>query len=153
MQYLPVSVYHGEPLPTESFVTEPDTAGLLLEPASAPLMKILTEREHLGIPPDMAGLHSLVRELGVDVLEIAKMVRSEHETGIITVTMEEYRLIDGCRAMMAESPRCCIISPCPVCSLYAAIFAEGTGKVIQIERCEPDPGSSRVTAVFSVLPE
>ena len=153
MQYLPVSVYHAEPLPMESFVTEPDTAGLLIEPACAPLLKRLYQREHLGIPQDMAGLHALVRELGVEVLDIANVVRSENEKEIITITMEEFRLIDGCRAMMAESPRCCITSPCPVCSLYAAILAEGTGKVIQVERCEPDSILPNVTAVFSVLPE
>jgi len=153
MQFLPVAVYHGEPLPMDSFVTGTDTAGLLVEPASAPLLRLLREREHLVIPSEMTALHNLIRELGVDVLEVAGRIQSSHEGEIITVTMEEYRLIGGCRVMAQESPRCCTANPCPVCSLFASVFAEGTGKVIQLERCAPDPKLATVNAVFSVLPE
>ena len=153
MQYLPVAAYNGEPLPMESFVTETGTAGLLVEPSSAPLLALLREKEHLVIPEDIAALHGLVRELGVEVLEVAEQTTSSNEKDIITITMDDYRLIAGCRAMTRESSRCCITNPCPVCSLYATIFAEGTGRVIQIERCTPDPKRSSVTAVFSVLQE
>ena len=101
----------------------------------------------------MAALHELVRELGVGVLDVAGQVHSGHAGDIITVTMEEYRLISGCRAMTAESPRCCIANPCPVSSLFAAVFAEGTGRVIRVERCAPDPKRPTVSVVYSVLPE
>ena len=153
MQFLPVADYHGAPLPMDSFVTGTDAAGLLMEPSCTPLLHLLREREHLVIPSDMTALHGLIRELGVEVLEVAGRVQSTHEGEIITVTMEEYRLINGCRAMTDESPKCCTANPCPVCSLFATVFAEGTGKVIQVERCAPDPKHPRVSAVFSVLPE
>ncbi|NMB79771.1 MAG: hypothetical protein GYA23_11840 [Methanomicrobiales archaeon] len=153
MQYLPVAVYRGEPLPAESFVTATDTAGLLVEPACAPLLSLLTTKEHLAIPSDMTALHGLVRELGVEVLEVSPRIRSANERELITVIMDEYRLIDGCRAMTRESPKCCMTNPCPVCSLYATLFAEGTGRVIQLERCSADAKTDTVTAVFSVLPE
>ena len=152
MQFLPVAVYNGEPLPTGTFVSGPGTAGLLLEPSCTPLLGLLKEQEHLHIPADRAALHGLVRELGVDVLEVAGQAGSMQEGEIITIILNEYRLIGGCRVMSAESPRCCIVSPCPVCSLFATVFAEGTGKVIQLERCTPDPKSPMVTMVFSVLP-
>ena len=99
----------------------------------------------------MAALHALVRELGVDILDLAEQIHSTQKEDIITVTMEEFRLINGCRAMTGESPRCCTANPCPVCSLFATVFAEGTGKVIQMESCAPDPKLAKVTAVFSVL--
>lgn len=153
MQYLPVALYRGEPLPMESFVTETNTAGLLIEPSCAPILARLEKKEHLAIPQDIPSLHALVRELGVDVLDIADEIRSTNEGDIVTVFMSNYRLIDCCRAMAGESPRCCILNPCPICSLFATVFAEGTGKVIQIERCSPDPKSTAVTAVFSILPE
>ena len=153
MQYLPVAVYHGEPLPMESFVTETDTAGLLVEPSCAPILALLTEKEQLAIPADMPSLHALVRELGVEVLDVSDDVRSSGERDVVTVEMNNYRLIDSCRAMAKESPRCCILNPCPVCSLFATVLAEGTGKVVQIERCSPDPKSPAVTTVFSILPE
>jgi hypothetical protein len=153
MQFLPVAAYHGAPLSTDSFVTGTDAAGLLVEPSCVPLLRLLREREHLVIPSDMTALQGLIRELGVEVLDVAEQVRSIYEGEIITVTMEEYRLIGGCRAMTLESPKCCTANPCPVCSLFATVFAEGTGKVIQVERCIPDPGHPNVTAVFSILPE
>jgi len=153
MQYLPVAVYHGEPLPMESFVTEATTAGLLVEPSCTPILTLLREREHLVIPSDMASLHALVHELGVDVLDVAATTASSHEGDVITVTMGEYRLIDCCRAMSQESPKCCTTGPCPVCSLYATVFAEGTGRVIQVDRCSPDKTKADVTAVFTILPE
>jgi hypothetical protein len=153
MQFLPVTVYKGSPLPMDSFVTGYDAAGILMEPSCAPLLQLLRERDRLVISPDMTALHELVRELGVEVLEVAEKVHSSHEEDIITITMDEYRLINGCRAMIQVSPKCCISNPCPVCSLYATVFAEGTGRVIQIERCAPDPKLPTITAVFSVLPE
>ena len=153
MQFLPVAVYNGAPLPMDSFVTGPDATGLLMEPSCAPVLHLLHEREHLVIPSEMTTLHGLIQELGEEVLEVAGRVRSTNEGEIITVTMEEYRLISGCRAMTYESPRCCTANPCPICSLFATVFAEGTGNVIQVERCAPDAKHPTVSAVFSVLPE
>lgn len=153
MQFLPVAEYHGVPLPMDSFVMENDASGLLMEPSCAPLLHLLREQEHLSIPSDMAALHGLIRELGVEVLEVAGQVNSSHEGDNLTIKMDDYRLISGCRAMARESPRCCIANPCPVCSLFATVFAEGTGKVIRIERCSPDAKRSTVTAIFSILSE
>jgi hypothetical protein len=153
MQFLPVAVYDGAPLSTGSFVTGTHAAGLLMEPSCTPLLRLLREQEHLTIPSDMTALHGIIQELGMQMLEVAERVHSSHEGEIITVTMEDYRLISGCRAMTEESPRCCIANPCPICSLFATVFAEGIGKVIQIERCAPDPKHPMVSAVFSILPE
>jgi hypothetical protein len=153
MQFLPVAVYHGEPLPLDSFVTGPNTAGLLLEPTCTPLLRLLQEEEKVVIPTTMDAMHGLIRELGVEVLEIAEQVQSVHEGDVMTVTMNEYRLISGCRVINNESPRCCTANPCPVCSLFASVFAEGTDKIIQIERCAPDPKNNSVTAVFSTILE
>jgi len=153
MQLVPVADYAGTPLLTDPFIIGPDMAGILTEPSCAPILRLLRELEHLAIPTDMTALHGLTREIGVDVLEVAERVRASHEEEIITVTMENYRLIDGCRAMLSESPKCCIASPCPVCSIFAAIYAEGSGKVIRVERCAPDVKKPNVTAVFSVLNE
>jgi hypothetical protein len=153
MQFLPVAVYTGAPLPMDSFVMGTDAAGLLMEPSCAPLLRLLRERQHLVIPPDMTALHGLIKELGVEVLEVAERVSSTDEGDIVSVIMEEYRLISGCRAMTAESPRCCTANPCPVCSLFATVLAEGTGRIIQVERCAPDPRQATVSAVFTFLPE
>jgi hypothetical protein len=153
LQFLPVAAYPGVPKTEESFVTGTDMAGLQMDPACTPLLSLLREREHVVIPSHMPALQELIRELGVEVLDVAKQVRTTQEGGTITVILEKYRLISGCRAMAEESPRCCTVNPCPVCSLYAAILAEGTGNVIQVENCSPDPKSANVNAVFSLLPD
>jgi len=153
VQFVPVAEYGGTPLSTDIFVTNPETAGLLMNPSCLPLLNLLREREHLVIPPDMASLDTLVQEIGVDVLEVADQVHPSHEEEIITIRLENFRLISGCRAMARESPRCCITNPCPICSLFATLFSEGTGKIIKIERCEPDLKNPTVTAVLSVIPE
>jgi len=153
MQFIPVADYTGAPLPTDLFVMSTAAAGLLMDPACAPLLALLREREHLAIPSGMTALHALVRELVVEVLEVGTGVSSTHEGDVITVTVDEYRLIGGCRAVTRESPKCCAANPCAVCSLFAAVFAEGTGKVIQVERCAPDQKRPSVTAVFSVIRE
>jgi hypothetical protein len=153
MLLVPAAEYSGMPLLTEPFVAGADMAGILIEPSCAPLLRLLRGQQHLAIPHDQAGLQNLIRELAVDVLEVAVRTSASVESGVITVDMEDYRLIDGCRAMVAESQKCCITSPCPVCSLFAAACAESTGKVVRIERCSPDMKKSDVTAIFTVLDE
>lgn len=151
MQFMPVADYAGSPLLTEPFVASPDAAGILVEPACSPLYALLHERQHLAIPSNLKDLHGLTRELGVEVLDVADNVVASHENEVITVVMENYRLIDGCRAMLRESPKCCIANPCPVCSLYAAMYAQGTGKVIRIDHCAPEQSKPSVTAIFSLI--
>ncbi|MFA4876180.1 MAG: hypothetical protein WC586_02100 [Methanoregula sp.] len=153
VQFIPVADYQTAPLPTGSFATGKDSAGLITEPSSAPLITLLRERDHLSVPTETTALGNLVRELGMEVLEVAGKVTTTHEGDIITITMEDYLLIGGCRAVHRESPKCCMVNPCPVCSLFAAVYAEGMGKVIKIERCAPEPRGQTVKAVFAVLPE
>jgi len=150
VQYIPVALYRGEPLSTDSFVTGSDTAGLQVDPSCTPLLNLLRERDHLVIPPDLPALHGLVHELGVEVLEVAPRIHSMNEGDMISVTLGDYRLIGGCRAANRESPRSCVVNPCPICSLFASVYAEGTGNVIQIEQCNPDPKKPDVNAVFSI---
>ncbi|MCX6689157.1 MAG: hypothetical protein NTZ39_05660, partial [Methanoregula sp.] len=40
---------------------------------------------------------------------------------------------------------------CPVCSLFACLLAEGTGSVVQVERCTVHAENGSVIAVFSLL--
>ncbi|MCX6689161.1 MAG: hypothetical protein NTZ39_05680 [Methanoregula sp.] len=151
MQFLPVSVYDGAPLPSKTFVSSPDNAGVLFVPSGGPLLREIREREHLVIPQEMAAIKELIREIGVDVLEVAERVFVTEDNEIITVTMEGYRLIGGCKEITRESPRCCTAIPCPVCSLFACLLAEGTGSIVEVERCTVHHENGSVDAVFSLL--
>ncbi|MCX6690275.1 MAG: hypothetical protein NTZ39_11410 [Methanoregula sp.] len=152
MQFLPVAVYDGASLPSETFVSSSDNAGVLFVPSGDPLLREIREREQLVIPQEMAAIKDLIREIGVDVLEVAERDFVNEDNEIITVTMEGYRLIRGCKDIARESPRCCTAISCPVCSLFACLLAEGTGSVVQVERCSAQPDTGTVTTVFTLLP-
>jgi hypothetical protein len=153
VQFLPVSVWGGGPvLGADSFMTGPGAAGLVTVPAGQPLFNEIQKRHQLVIPQDPEALPDLIKEVGVDLLEVADRVTTEKGDNTFTVTMEGYRLLDGCCAVSLESPKCCTANPCPVCSLVACLLAEGTGAVVQVERCSPDTDRRSVTAVFSLLP-
>ena len=152
MQFIPVAGYDGSPVQGDSFIATPNAAGLVTIPSGEPLYREIREQEKLVIPKEMADIATLLSEVGVEVLGIADKVTTEANGPVITVTMEVYRLIGGCMAVSSESPKCCTTNPCPVCSLLACLVAEGTGRVVQVERCSPDAGEERVTAVFTLLP-
>ncbi len=152
MQFIPTSAYHGSPIRGDSFVTDPGSAGLIVVPAAGPLLAEIAGRYQLAVPPDASALPDLICEVGVDLLEIADRVTTGTGAATTTVTLEGYRLIGGCMAVQKESPRCCLVSPCPVCSLVACLLVEGTGSVIQLERCSPDEKLPSVTMVFSTVP-
>ena len=151
LQFIPVASYDGSPVQGDSFVATPDAAGLVTVPSGEPLYREIREQEHLVIPKEMPDLAALLSEVGEEVLEIADKVTTRANGPVITVTMEVYRLIGGCLAVSAESPKCCTTNPCPVCSLLACLLAEGTGSIVQVERCSPDADEGRVTAVFTLL--
>jgi hypothetical protein len=152
MQFMPVAGYDGSAVQGDSFVTGPDTAGLMTIPSGEPLFHEIRKQEHLVIPAEMSDIFGLLSEVGEDVLEIADHVTTEANVPVITVKMEGYRLIGGCMAVSAESPKCCTTNPCPVSSLFACLLAEGTGRVVQVERCSPDADGQMVTVVFTLLP-
>ena len=154
VQFNPVSDYDGEAISVSgnSFVAGPGAAGLLTVPSGELLLLEPRKHHQLAIPSDPDALSDLIREAGVDLLEVADRVRTERGERTFTVTMEGYRLIGGCMTLATESPRCCTTHPCPVCSLIACLLAEGLGTVVQVERCGPDAGQQSVTADFTLLP-
>lgn len=152
MQFIPVAGFEGSPVQGDSFVTGQDTAGLVTVPNGEPLFREIRERERLVIPHGLAETLVVVQEVGESVLEIADRVTAETDGPVITMKMEGYRLISGCRAVTAESPRCCTANPCPVCSLFACLLAEGTGNVVQVERCIPEADVPTVITVFTLFP-
>lgn len=154
LQFVPVSAYTSDAalIRGDSFVIPPGPAGLLVEPSATPLLGELRQRHHLVVSRDPAVLPDLIREAGVDLLEVADKVTAVIDPTTVTVRMEGYRLIAGCMAIQQESPRCCLVSPCPVCSLVACLLVEGTGNAVQVERCIPDETEPAVTLVYSLLP-
>ena len=128
MQFVPVAEYDGSALPMDTFAATATAAGLLTVPSGSHLLRKLEDQDQLAIPGEIPAIGDLIREVAVDVMEVADTVTVAEDERLVTVTMTGYRFLAGCRAMVAESPKCCTTNPCPVCSLYACILAEGTGR-------------------------
>ena len=150
MQFIPVSDYDGSPLSPDTFVDGTTTAGLLVPPSGYPLLLELKGANQLVIPGDEAALPVLLNEVMTEVLGVAERVTVIREGFTASVTLEGFRLISGCQVMVAESPVCCTMNPCPVCSVIACILAEGTGYVVRTERCSHDREQRTVTAIFTL---
>lgn len=151
MQFIPFADYDGSALPAETFVDGNTTAGILVPPSGYPLLWEMKKANLPVIPADEALLPGLLNEVMTDVFGVADRVTVLHEGSAVSVTMEGFRLLNGCMVMTAESPACCTMNPCPVCSLAACILAEGTGLVVRAERCTPDERQKTVTAIFTLM--
>jgi hypothetical protein len=149
-QYNPVSRYDLRPVTGESTFQISGQGGVLVEPSCAPLLHDLRRRSGLQVPSDPPALDALFTGLGEDILECAASVRVERQKDTVLVTLSGYLFIEGCRAMAAESPRCCIVSPCPVCSLYGALLAESAQRPVEVQRCGPENDRTSVTVVFLI---
>jgi len=139
VQVIPV----GERLPAVadddySFVTEEGSCAVWITPTCAPLLERLRKKHALEVPGEVAGLLACITEVCDDLLEVADETRAVRDGESIVVTLAGYRLMPGCRAVRAASPKCCTMVACPVCSLIASIVALGTGEPTKIEHVSVD---------------
>ena len=152
MQFNPVSIFGGsEGYPKGSFRTS-GPPGLVTTPFCDPLIQDLKKRHELVIPYDKDDLTLLLRETIEDVFKFAPWVSVKWDDSTVAITFHNYPAINGCGVVTQESPQCCAMSPCPVCSLCGALIAEGLEKVIALEQCSIVPASRNVVAIFSILP-
>ncbi|MDD3856535.1 MAG: hypothetical protein PHP43_00625 [Methanoculleus sp.] len=120
-----------------SFITG-DACAVRLVPSCAPLLGRLREKHALEIPAEDDALLACITEVCDDLIEVAEKTEARKDGANIVVTLNGYRLIDGCRAVRAASPKCCTMVGCPICSLLAAITALGTGTPTKIEHVAVD---------------
>lgn len=120
-----------------SYITEGSCA-VRLVPACAPLLARLREKHALEVPEEDDALLACIVEVCDDLLEVAGKTEAAKDGANIVVTLTDYRLIPGCRAVRAASPKCCTMVGCPVCSLLAALAALGTGLPTKIEHVGVD---------------
>jgi hypothetical protein len=121
-----------------SYITAKGAAAVRLVPACAPLLERLRQKHALEIPEEDDALLACIVEVCDDLLEIAEKTEARRDGANIVVTLAGYRLMPGCRAIRAASPKCCTMIGCPVCSLLAAIAALGTGGPTKIEHAAVD---------------
>jgi len=151
MHLIPASGYLGELVEGEVFVTGVGCSGMLIPPACLPLLEELKTRYHVTIPDSREELSILFHEIVVDVMEVAVNVRFDWSDTGVRIRMDGYRLLNGCRLVSKESPACCTLNPCVICSLFATGIAEGLHQPVQIERCTPVEKEGVIETVLTFL--
>jgi len=121
-----------------SYITAEGAAAVRIAPTCAPLLAHLRAKHALEVPEEDEALLACIVEVCDDLLEVAGKTGATRDGGNIVVTLADYRLITGYRAVRAASPKCCTMVGCPVCSLLAALAALGTGEPVTIEHVGVD---------------
>ena len=120
-----------------SYITRDGECAVRIPPTCAPLLARLKEKHALEVPEEDEALLACIVEVCDDLLEVAKTSAVKDGENIV-VTLADYRLLPGCRAVRAASPKCCTMVGCPVCSLLATLAALGTGRPTKIEHAGVD---------------
>jgi hypothetical protein len=153
IQLMPVSMYSGGTLEGDSFVIGTGGVGILVPPSCLELFQELKSRHNLLIPNEREEFSTLFRDIAVEVLDISNEIKVVWTESGVNIKIEEYQLIEGCRRITRESPACCTMNPCVICSLFASCIAEGLNLPVRIERCVPVPDKRDVDMIFSIQNE
>lgn len=150
-QFIPVSQYKKGDLSGDSFVSGSGGTGLYISPNGEPLLQELKQNNHLQIPSEENEILSLIQEIGVETLELSGKVETIKTGDGYVITLSHYSLLPGCKTLFKESPACCLMNPCPICSLFGMIIAEGLNTTMSLERCEPDLKKNSVNIFFKII--
>ncbi len=103
----------------------------MLEP---PGYRLLAYAREIGATFTDEGLENEMKDALENSLELAGHVAVRREGDEVLVTMGDLANDGMCAAVRKESPGICTQTGCPVCSLVACMIAEGTGRMVRIER-------------------
>jgi len=149
-EFVPVAGSNAAPavLPDFSFVADPESPGVVLVPAAAPLLEHCEKRFSLLVPSAEEELVPAIRELVLDVLELADEFEIVRSGDSLVMTARGYRLFSGCLLVAGESPKCCSMHPCGICSLVACMLARGSNAPWQVSHVSFLEKKKQVTAIF-----
>lgn len=150
MQFNPVSAYSPVGITSDySFYIHEHTKGVVSLPAGYFLLRHLKQKCALRMPDEEEGIFEVIREAGEDILDIADRVGARRSGDDIIVEFTQYHLFSGCMEVWKESPKCCTMAPCPVCSLMGCLLSTGLKKTVRITNITPDPETESITLVLS----
>jgi hypothetical protein len=158
MQFNPITtmdgfdVLSGKKQATQESFQKTGSEGFVTEPSCDMLIRDLQTRNALVIPENKEELSTLLCESIEDVFKFAQKISVIWEDDTITVTFYRYPFIYGCEKIAEGYPVCCAISPCPACSLCGSLIAEGSERIVFLNRCSMNSSGKDVTAVFSIVP-
>lgn len=151
MQFNPDTTYTGGMVSAKGSFPETGQKGLVTVPSCDPLIQDLRKRNGLVIPNNDEQLTQLLRETAGEIFELAPRVSVRWNGNRIAITLHRYRFIDGCQVIAQASRDCCTRNPCPACSLFGALIAEGTDKVVTLEQCSVSASHQDVIIICSIV--
>lgn len=150
LQLVPAGSFEGADLKGDfSFATEKGSTGLVMIPQGLPLLEQIKRDAGLVVPSSEPKVLASLKEVCSDILEIAESTTAVRSGESIVVRLDRYRLFSGCNAVRAESPKCCTMIGCPVCSLIACMLAEGLGRPCTLSRTEADEKNKQLTLIYT----
>ena len=155
LQFNPAGEFKGFEYHNSVFSLENEnTAGIFSKPASDSLLINLKQDFNLAIPcgeisPDT--LSEIFKEIFCETTAFCEDVAVSENEGEYIVNLKTYSLIKACRQVRNESPKCCTVSPCPVCSLIGSVTAEYFGKVTSISAIRPDYKKGDLMIILKVF--
>lgn len=134
-----------------TFVSTDNWNGVQYRALGSPLLSHLKQEDNLVVPSDgISGIKTCIAEVMSDTLSLAEKVTVEAADTSVVVTLEAFAMKKTCAALQAQSPKCCTMIGCPVCSLMASLLAEGSGR--DVESISAVLDGSRLTVSFGLLP-
>lgn len=152
VQINPVTGGRVPELPKDvTFVSSGGWNGVQYRAMAGPLMHQLKSSDALIVPTgDISQLGICISEVMNDTLSLAEKVTTATTDKSVIITLEGFAMKNTCLALQGESPKCCTMVGCPVCSLMAAILAEGAGR--DVESTSVVLEGSTLTVSFALLP-
>jgi hypothetical protein len=131
-----------------SFYMQDDATGALVVPSALPLIDHLRKQHGMTVQTGDDGIFTTIREVCEDVIESAEKVSVFREGDAVIAQVQGYHLYAGCRFLMQESPKCCTMNPCGICSLISCILALGLQKPVSIGHISGDHKRKTLELIF-----
>jgi len=154
-EYVQINPVTGGRVPELSkdvtFVSAGGWNGVQYHAMAGPLMRQLKSDDALVVPTgDVSQLGTCISEVMNDTLSLAEKVTVATTDKSVIITLDGFAMKKTCLALQAQSPKCCTMVGCPICSLMAAILAEGAGR--DVESTSAVLNGSTLTVSFALLP-
>lgn len=115
-----------------TYQIDKNAPGILVYPQGIPLLTHCIEKGGLNIPENENEVFIALRELFCEYLEIVHDFEINREGMSIIINLKNYLFIRGCIKVREESPKCCTMDPCPICSLILCILSQGLNEPLSL---------------------
>lgn len=133
-----------------TFVSTDGWNGVQYDAMGGPLLTLLKTKDNLVIPTgDLTQLGTCISEVMNDTLSLAEKVTIASTDKSVIITLNGFSMKNTCAALQKKSPKCCTMVGCPICSLMAAILAEGGN--CDVESTSAVLNGSTLTVAFALL--